>query len=311
MIKYLRHNQIDKSRWDRCIEHSVNGIIYAYSWYLDLVHEEWEALVDDDYETVLPLTGRVKHGVGYLFMPSFTQQLGVFSVEHLTQEIIKAYLEAIPSNYRFAEINLNTYNMVDGMGDDVVEKQNFELDLIQPYEHLYRKYSKNQKRNIKKAEKKEFRIVNHVKPGEIIELFRNNRGLDIETLNEESYRVLNRLIYTAIHRGQAFTSGVYNTKNELMAGAFFFRSNQKIVFLFSATAAQARNTGAMQFLIDFVIKEHAGNNLTLDFEGSNDPDLARFYRSFGALRCVYYQYNLNRLPWILNFALKMKKRITG
>ena len=69
MIRYLTHNQIDTRRWDECIAQSPNGLVYAWSWYLDVVHPSWEALVEDDYETVMPLTGNKKFGVNYLFQP--------------------------------------------------------------------------------------------------------------------------------------------------------------------------------------------------------------------------------------------------
>ena len=78
MIRYLTHNQIDKQRWDDCIEKSPDGIVYAWSWYLDVVHPSWEALVEDDYEAVMPLTGNKKFGVNYLFQPFFTQKFGTF-----------------------------------------------------------------------------------------------------------------------------------------------------------------------------------------------------------------------------------------
>jgi len=57
MIDYLLHSDIDKMKWDACIQKAFNGNIYALSWYLDVVHEGWEALVEDDYVRVMPLTG--------------------------------------------------------------------------------------------------------------------------------------------------------------------------------------------------------------------------------------------------------------
>ncbi len=79
MIKYLKHHEVAKDKWDECIDKAFNGIIYAYSWYLDLVSPEWEALIEDDYSIVFPLTQRNKNNINYLFQPVFTQQLGVFS----------------------------------------------------------------------------------------------------------------------------------------------------------------------------------------------------------------------------------------
>ena len=67
MIKYLKYEHIDKEKWDECIEQSFNGVIYAYSWFLDVVCEEWEALVEGDYERVFPINFRKKAGVNIIF----------------------------------------------------------------------------------------------------------------------------------------------------------------------------------------------------------------------------------------------------
>ena len=54
-IKYLSHNNIDLKKWDICIQNAYNSLIYAESWYLDIVSPNWEALVYNDYEYVMPL----------------------------------------------------------------------------------------------------------------------------------------------------------------------------------------------------------------------------------------------------------------
>ncbi|MEZ5197052.1 MAG: hypothetical protein R2764_11780 [Bacteroidales bacterium] len=112
MIKYLQNHQIEKSKWDACIKESVNGMVYANSWYLDIVAEDWEALVEDDYERVFPLTTGRKWGIDYLYQPVFTQQLGLFSKSSLSQDTVSCFLDSIPEKYKFIEINLNTFNKV-------------------------------------------------------------------------------------------------------------------------------------------------------------------------------------------------------
>ena len=59
-IKYLQHKEIDKAKWDACIEQAPNGLIYSYSWYLDAMSKHWDALVLKDYEAVMPLTWNKK-----------------------------------------------------------------------------------------------------------------------------------------------------------------------------------------------------------------------------------------------------------
>ena len=66
-IKYLRHQEVDKSKWDNCIDKADNGLIYAYSFYLDHMAKQWDALVLNDYEAVMPLTWNKKFGFYYLW----------------------------------------------------------------------------------------------------------------------------------------------------------------------------------------------------------------------------------------------------
>ena len=35
-IKYVKHKDIDKVKWDACIDNAPNALIYAYSYYLDV-----------------------------------------------------------------------------------------------------------------------------------------------------------------------------------------------------------------------------------------------------------------------------------
>ncbi len=70
MIAYLEHKNIDKKKWDACIEQSVNSCIYAYSWYLDAVCKNWTAIVLDDYKAVLPLAPRSKYSIHYINLSS-------------------------------------------------------------------------------------------------------------------------------------------------------------------------------------------------------------------------------------------------
>ncbi len=44
-VQYLKHHEIDKQRWDACIQEARNAQIYALSWYLDVVTPGWEAIV--------------------------------------------------------------------------------------------------------------------------------------------------------------------------------------------------------------------------------------------------------------------------
>lgn len=309
MIRYFKHSEIDKDKWDKCIDGAFNGMIYANSWYLDLVNENWEALVENDYERVLPLTNRQKFGISYLFQPPFTQQLGVFSQTILTEKIVDNFLDAIPSKYKFIEINFNTLNKISKNKKYTTAWLNHELDLISSYDQIFASYSKNVKRNIKKAEKTKIFIQKNVNPESIINLFRKNKGKYLTNIKDEDYILLKRLIHLLIYKRKASVMGAYTEKNELCAGVFFVFSKNKTIFFFSATDETAKKTGAMPFLIDSFIRENSHSHLTLDFEGSNDPDLARFYKSFGAKEIHYLHYRHNKFPPLIKTGFNLIKKI--
>lgn len=309
MIRYLTYAEIDKHKWDNCIDNSFNGIIYAYSWYLDVVCPGWEALVEDDYQRIFPLTSRKKCSINYLFQPVFSQQLGIFSKSKLNENNIEEFITKIPSKYKFAEINLNIFNKINPLKYNVVTNFTHELDLITSYETHYRNYSDNAKRNLKHASDANLIIVKNISVAEIIEIFTQNKGKEIKTLKEKDYNILKKLVSICLNKKVAYLWGVKTKENKLCAGAVFVESNKKVIFLFSAISMEARINGAMSFLIDNFIKENSQRNLTLDFEGSNNSNLARFYKSFGSKECVYLGYKNNDLPWILSKSVTFIKWI--
>ena len=309
MIQYLRHNQINKTKWDDSIKQSFNGNIYAYSWYLDLAHEDWDALVEDDYQRVMPLTLKTKYGITYYFQPFFTQQFGVFSTSILNPDIIDAFIKKIPKHVKIIDVNFNSFNKLVGTNYISISNTNYLLDLIGEYPKLASGYSTNTKRNLKKTLKNNLTFMKGVKPETVIKIFRENKGVDITKWDDNNYIVFQRIMYTAIHKGVGFTCGVYTEHNELCAAAFFTSINNRVTFLFSGTNKLARANGAMSMLIDTVIKTNASTPQILDFEGSNDKNLARFYKGFGAKKTLYTRLKINRLNFVVKFILKALRKL--
>ena len=300
MISYFKHNEIDKKKWDEAIDGSVNNLIYPYSWYLDIVSPGWCALVEDDYESVMPLTGNKKYGIDYLYPPYFAQQLGVFSKNKLSREKVLHFLNAIPALYKFIEANLNTRNTFELSGFKTKKNINIELSLETSYESLRKKFSEDTKRNIKKATKYGVTLQKGIAASQLIGIFRKNTGKKINNLSDKNYKTLLNLINTCLDKGHAEVWGAIS-EGKLCAGVVWLIKGNRSIFLFSATDPQAKKTGAMFFLIDRFIQEHAGEKMILDFEGSNLPGLARFYKGFGSEEYVYLQVRKNNLSKLVRW----------
>jgi len=306
MIQYFTHNQIDKNKWDATIAECGN--IYAYSWYLDVVHPDWEALVEDDYQSVMPLTGGKKFGVDYLYQPYFVQQLGVFSKQLLTAEKTEEFLQAIPKKYRFAEIRLNENNLFGESAQGVEYHRNVLLDLNKSYEEIRSNYHQNTKRNLAKAESNQLQIVDTVIPYHVVALFRDNRGALLDKWGDAEYNVMTHLATVAQKRGNAFILGVTEKGvGELLSAAIYMKANGRITFLFSGLKQEGKDKQAMTFLLDQTIQRFANQPITFDFEGSDDENLARFYLGFGGNEVKYPSYTFNNMSAVGKGLLKVWK----
>ena len=309
MIQYLAHSDIDPKRWDQCIAQSVNRRVYAFSWYLDVVCPGWDALVDGDYDAVFPLTHHRKGGILYLYQPYFTQQLGLFSKLHLTATLVDQFIKAIPRKFRYADIHLNFMNKPDAAEYSCSSRLNHELDLIPAYELLQKNYSQNTRRNIRKAADQGLYLGRKAETDELITLFKDNFGKKEGQLKSSHYEILRNLLIRCQKQKMGVILGTYTPDDRLSAAAFFLHDHDRIYFLFAASANLARENGAMFMLIDHVIRENAEKSLTLDFEGGNDPNLGRFYKSFGAKEVPYPFLHLDRLPGIVAQGVNLIRKI--
>lgn len=304
MIVYTQHNNINKQKWDDCIRNSSNSSIYAYSWYLDAVYKNWSALVLNDYEAVLPLATKSKYGISYIYQPFFTRYFAVFSEQDTTMQLNNDFLNAIPKTFRYIEMNIHEHTQVTVPDWQQTKRQYQFLDISAPYETLYKAYSENAKRNIKKAIKSELVVNEGIAPEMVVKLFRKNKGAELKALKPHDFANLLHLMNTAFAKGVAETFAVYDKDNNVCAAGFFMKNHNCFTFSKSGVTEEGKKQGAMHLMFDFFIKKYSGTHFLLDFDGSSVESVARFYKSFGAKDCVYLQLkknNLSRLAkWLGN-----------
>ena len=289
-------------------------MIYAYSWYLDIVSPGWEGLVEDDYKSVMPLPMAEKYGFRYTYPPPYIQQLGLFSTSSLNENAVADFISKIPAKYKYIEMNLNEQNPFVSKEYKISKGVTHLLNLNKTYKNILANFSTQTKRNLKKAQAASLTITKVAPIEKVIELFKDNRGKQYSH-NSTQYSTLNKLMETCIKRGVGESWGVFAKENELSAGAFFLTSNGRAIFLFSGANDKAYETHAMTFLINKFIEEHSGQNLIFDFEGSLDKDLARFYKGFGSTETIYLQIRKNTLPLpvklLKEFQYKKKSRLNN
>jgi hypothetical protein len=304
MIRYILHDSIDKKRWDACIRAASVSHPCAESWYLDIVSPGWSALADDSYSAVFPLPEQSRAGIAYLMQPWFTQQLGLFSNNLPDVDSISEFIGAIPAKFRYTDIYLNSGCRMPETRE-IRNLTNYELHLKPEANQLTAGYHEQLRRNLRKAAGAGLRMSANVPVTEIISLFRSGRGKELSHIGDEQYRLIESIAERGSKLGQTETLGAFLPDGTLAAGILWVSNQQRSVFLFSGVSSEGRLSNAMAWLIDGFIREHAGEDRILDFEGSEQSGLARFYGSFGAEKVIYQRYSANRLPVPLRAGLSL------
>ncbi len=287
-ISYLERNQIDEIKWDTCIQNAQNENIYGYAAYLDKMANHWDALVINDYQAVLPLPWKKKLGFAYIYTPRFTSPLAIYGQIPESMKLHEI-LDHIPKKFRLWDINL--VNNLSQYSSSAIKRKNHLLHLFSPYEELKKNYRKSYLNLLKQTNNQ---ISRETSIDDIIDMASQK---NINGTNADDYVRFQNLYCRFAKKGNAFSYGIYSDNNTLMAAAVFFISANRIYYMLAANNEEGRKNSASHQLIDAVIREYAGKNYWLDFEGSDIPGIAFFFEGFGAQPEEYYYLSVNRLPW--------------
>lgn len=294
-IQYLTRKEIDTALWNACVDKASNGLIYAYSFYLDAMTDNWDALVLNDYEAVMPLPWRKKYGIYYLYQPAFVAQLGLFG-NNLTADLLTAFLNAVPKKFRYWDFTLNHENRFVITNFPLYQRSNFVLNLGEPYQKIFEGYrKKNIQHHIKKIVSYNCYTKKNIPVEDVVQLAKQQ--VQQQETGEDDYKKLISLYYLLFPLAKAITYGIYSSQHQLLASGVFFFSHRRAYYILAGNHPNGRTLGASHALIDAFIKDHATQDLILDFEGSDIQSLAFFYSSFGAVQENYAAIKLNRLPW--------------
>jgi hypothetical protein len=270
-------------------------------WYIAMLSsDKVKIFIYRDFETVFFVPYRSKFGVSYAYMPPFIQKLNFIGSKLGVTPIMNTLFNTL----RFGEISVS-----ERINEDLSEscysreRRNYILNLNCVYDEIKRKYAKNHIRNCKKASKIEVYKGSDFKG--LISIFKSEKNtvfqkkqLDkiVSNLNkiEKCERIKKQiLIYNAFENGR------------LIASIFMVNYNEVLYYILGASIKSEVSVSSLGLyrLFDYIIESHANQELILDFEGSDHPGIARFFRGFGATDFEYYFARWNKLP----FPLKLFK----
>ncbi|WP_405606801.1 hypothetical protein [Polaribacter sp. Asnod1-A03] len=302
MIQYKKRKNLDLFKYDNCIQNSLESRVYAFSWYLDIVADNWDVLVLNDYAAVMPIIWRKKFGIKYIYPPFWLLELGVFSVEEKTD--IQPFFYYLKDNFRFIETPLNTDIKVENLEKYSLSKKMQVLPLTEDYNSVFKNYRKDRRKDLTKAKKLDLVERWNDKPSTLITLFKNNVGKRTPYIIDKDYDVLLKLIETCIDKRVGEIMSIYNKEGKIVASGFFLKHKKIVTILVSSTDFKDRKNGANTFLIDRAIYKYEKNFSVFNFGGSSMESIAKYFLSFGANTLNYHQIKYNKLPFLLRLFKK-------
>ncbi|GAB5552375.1 MAG: hypothetical protein Sapg2KO_19660 [Saprospiraceae bacterium] len=300
-VRYLKNKDINRTRWDLAVDQSPSGLPYAYSWYLEtLVGNQWDGLVFGDYDLVMPLPwNRKLFGIPQLFQPPFCQQLGVFGVEE--KQALPTFIEAIPQRFQYVLLSLATVNSnweewsIDGT---FRTKENLILSLDYSYEELSSNFSKSLRKRIRKA-KGQLSLESSEDVNGLIQFYQKELAGKVGLTSDRCQR-LALLFSTLLDKNMAEIYVVKTPNQQICCQGLFLKTKHRIINLFGASNDLGRKLFAMHFLLAKVLERHANQAINFDFEGSEIPGVANFFKSFGPQSAPFLEYKRDHLPTLLS-----------
>lgn len=257
MFRYIPFDEIEKNKWNGTVHYANNGNIQGYHWYLKAVLSEWGAIVENDYETVMPVFLEPLKPYQYRLL----QELGPYSVNLLNKARMDQILPLLekhnrssqyPINSRVSSAHLTSYNMKS--------RQKSVFPGGKRYEDLAKSYGDEFLENLYGKGYEKIKIMSGKKPEIIVGLLNEKK---------EYKNALMRIMYNAMHRGVGFSNGIEDKNTgEILAISFFLGTPSSISELVSFTNGEKKYR---QLIFDLIFRNNSEKSSKIEsFHNVND-----------------------------------------
>lgn len=301
-FRYIKRSALDKSRWDLIVRDDPNGSLFATTFFLDVMSDGWDAIIYGDYDALLPLPVRVRWGYRYVHTIPFCGPLAVYgpAASHIN---INAMLGAIPPGIIRCDVNIWTDDpFPDGWAAQ--PRTNYMLDLSEGYSVIRSQFHSSCRNLLNRGLSEGLHIEHGFPIASQVSLAGTHGGLG-RTSGRDIIR-FQRLCEQWPDYGHIYSLAVTSPTGHAVAGAVFLRSHQQLHYLLGWSSREGRRENASRFLIDHIIRMHAGQPITLDFEGSDISGVAQFFSSFGAVPKQYLLLRRDNMPTAVKILMALR-----
>lgn len=297
MIKRLKYEEIDWQKYQNCLEQSEQYIFFADKKYLDaLIGRNWEILVDNDYEAVMPIPLAKKWGFSFVVMPLQTQQLGIFS-EKDNPELNKSFLEFFQQNYKVFYYAFNAKNEFTTL---LKTRKNYKL-FAENYENIKKKYSIHRRRNVRITDvlqdKIKFTEAENLNRSESF-FTKNVIGFTNSSLKKRAFENMKNFLSQNLLK-------VYELyfEGELASQAYLIESEYEDFLVNFINDKKFSKYNLSSIILDQIFRKNIEKK-DFNFHGSNISEIAEFYRRFGATEENYAFVESSKIQLLKSYFIR-------
>lgn len=282
-VRRLARRDIDEQAWNAAVMDSPYGL----TWWLDAVTEgHWYGLVLGDYRLVLPVAlspAPLRRVLRLVNGAAFTQHAGPFGQG--TPQELALLLDAIPRAWTIRKLALyqTELTVLPRRKLSLTERSNHELNLNLPYRAIAKGYRADLRRKLR--DHPPASLTGWDVSG-FMAFYRQHTGSRFG-MGQAEYAAQERLLLASTGHGEGQLYRLDDALGAPIAGLFIARRGQRLVNLMASSSKAGFREHGMARLLDGVIRDNAGQETLLDFEGSDLPGVATFFRGFGAVRVPY------------------------
>ncbi|MBF0596999.1 hypothetical protein [Faecalibacter rhinopitheci] len=275
MIKKIKRSALDLDKYSACLQRAINYRVYAEYWYLDtLTDSQWDCLVLNDYEAIMPLPYQKKLGIKFISQPTYCQQLGVFYANSFPQEIVQLFYKEI--NHQLVRYYTFNEENTQYLAPNLPQKVNQILNLNVEYNQYKKSLRKNRKQELNKG-LQGAQIIYSETAQDFIALLKTEYPAIQKQLALDKLHPLVQIIQ---QKKLGITINIIENQ-QVVASSFYIKSGNRLIQLCNAKKNNSifnYNT----FIVDHMIQKFNQQGFILDFEGSSIKGIQDFNASFRA-----------------------------
>lgn len=289
--------QIGAGKWNELVEKNQIDHPYMQYEYISICSEgKWKVLTDEDRTFYMPVPMRTKMGYQHVFNPPYMQRCYLlFKDGRERLSAINTPLAAFSKKVRKVSLSLDHDFPALPSGFSKFKKRNYIHQYGQPVI-----LSHHHQRNMRKAKVQYYNMDWQGDAGELLQAYIKNTLSRRGRRKYQLKRIATKLLDWAQNNGHLKVALARDRKGNAAAGMGLIHWEGRLYNLFPYTSQKGWEDRAMYQLLFHCLKENPYDTRIFDFEGSEIPGVARFYKGFGPQKESYYGIEYINKPFIWN-----------